>query len=68
VALASAFATLDKARVAADLAALPPAVARDVGTVVLERLVRELNGIECDDLAGWVGSASRGRIRSGASP
>ncbi|EQB16057.1 Y-family DNA polymerase [Sphingomonas sp. NPDC092331] len=36
-------------RTAADLAALPPAVARDVGTVVLERLVRELNGIECDD-------------------
>lgn len=34
---------------AADLAALPPAVARDVGTVVLERLVRELNGVECDD-------------------
>jgi DNA polymerase V len=33
----------------ADLAALPPTVARDVGTVVLERLVRELNGIECDD-------------------
>ena len=33
----------------ADLAALPPAVARDVGTVVLERLVRELGGIECDD-------------------
>lgn len=34
---------------AAQLAALPPAVARDVGTVVLERLVRELNGIECAD-------------------
>ncbi|MBZ9649952.1 Y-family DNA polymerase [Sphingobium sp. 3R8] len=33
----------------ADLAALPPAVARDVGTVVLERLVRELGGVECDD-------------------
>src|SRR3546814_7752118 len=33
----------------ADLAALPPAVARDVGTLVLERLVRELGGIECDD-------------------
>lgn len=33
----------------ADLAAMPPAVARDVGTVVLERLVRELGGIECDD-------------------
>ena len=33
----------------ADLVAMPPAVARDVGTVVLERLVRELNGIECDD-------------------
>ena len=33
----------------ADLAALPPAVARDVGTVILERLVRELNGTECDD-------------------
>src|SRR3546814_12432233 len=28
---------------------MPPASARDVGTVVLERLVRELNGIECDD-------------------
>ncbi|WP_126174487.1 Y-family DNA polymerase [Altericroceibacterium xinjiangense] len=36
-------------RTAAELAALPPATARDVGTVVLERLVRELNGIECDD-------------------
>jgi len=36
-------------RTTADLAALPPAVARDVGTVVLERLVRELNGIECSD-------------------
>lgn len=36
-------------RTAGDLAAMPPAVARDVGTVVLERLVRELNGIECDD-------------------
>lgn len=36
-------------RTTADLAALPPAVARDTGTVVLERLVRELNGIECDD-------------------
>lgn len=35
-------------RTTADLAALPPAVARDVGTVVLERLVRELNGTECD--------------------
>lgn len=35
-------------RTAADLTALPPAVARDVGTVVLERLVRELNGIECE--------------------
>jgi DNA polymerase V len=34
-------------RTAADLTAMPPAVARDVGTVVLERLVRELNGIEC---------------------
>ena len=31
-------------RTTADLAALPPEVARDVGTVVLERLVRELNG------------------------
>ncbi|AGH51757.1 putative UV protection protein (plasmid) [Sphingomonas sp. MM-1] len=36
-------------RTTADLAALPPSVARDVGTVVLERLVRELNGTECDD-------------------
>lgn len=36
-------------RTAADLGALPPAVARDVGTVVLERLVRELSGIECED-------------------
>jgi DNA polymerase V len=33
---------------AADLTAMPPEVARSVGTVVLERLVRELNGIECD--------------------
>ncbi|MBL7373605.1 type VI secretion protein ImpB, partial [Escherichia coli] len=29
--------------------AMAPAVARDVGSVVLERLVRELNGIECVD-------------------
>lgn len=36
-------------RTTADLAALPPAVAREVGTVVLERLVRELGGVECDD-------------------
>lgn len=36
-------------RTTADLVAMPPASARDVGTVVLERLVRELNGIECDD-------------------
>ncbi|WP_354288785.1 Y-family DNA polymerase [Sphingomonas sp. UYEF23] len=35
-------------RTTADLVAMPPAAARDVGTVVLERLVRELNGIECD--------------------
>jgi DNA polymerase V len=33
---------------AADLAALHPDVARSVGTVVLERLVLELNGIECE--------------------
>ncbi len=33
---------------AADLAAMPPQQAREAGTVVLERLVRELNGIECD--------------------
>lgn len=36
-------------RTTADLAALAPSVARDVGTVVLERLVRELGGVECDD-------------------
>lgn len=36
-------------RTAGDLAALSPAIARDVGTVVLERLVRELNGVECSD-------------------
>lgn len=36
-------------RTTADLAAMPPAVARDVGTIVLERLVRELGGIECAD-------------------
>jgi DNA polymerase V len=35
-------------RTAADLADLPPQVARDTGTVVLERLVRELNGIACE--------------------
>lgn len=34
-------------RTAGDLAALPATVARDVGTIVLERLVRELNGIAC---------------------
>lgn len=31
-------------RTAAELAGMPPALARSVGTVVLERLVRELNG------------------------
>ncbi|MDO9486868.1 MAG: Y-family DNA polymerase [Sphingomonadaceae bacterium] len=31
-------------RTAGDLAAMPPSLARSVGTVVLERLVRELNG------------------------
>ncbi|MGY2734606.1 hypothetical protein ACVWYO_002280 [Sphingomonas sp. UYP23] len=36
-------------RTTADLVAIVPASARDVGTVVLERLVRELNGIECDE-------------------
>lgn len=36
-------------RTTADLAAMPAAVARDVGTVVLERLVRELGGVECAD-------------------
>lgn len=36
-------------RTTADLVAMAPASARDVGTVVLERLVRELNGVECDD-------------------
>ncbi len=36
-------------RTTADLVAMPPASARDVGTVVLERLVRELNGIECEE-------------------
>jgi len=38
-------------RTAADLVALPATVARDVGTVVLERLVRELNGIECAEFS-----------------
>jgi DNA polymerase V len=32
----------------ADLTAMAPASARDLGTVVLERLVRELNCFECD--------------------
>jgi len=36
-------------RTTADLAAMHPDIARDVGTVVLERLVRELNGVECSD-------------------
>jgi len=31
-------------RTASDLAAMPPSLARSVGTVVLERMVRELNG------------------------
>lgn len=35
---------------AADLAAMAPALARMTGTVVLERLVRELGGTACDDL------------------
>jgi DNA polymerase V len=35
-------------RTTADLVAMAPASARDVGTVVLERPVRELNGVECD--------------------
>jgi len=34
-------------RTTADLVAMAPASARDVGTVVLERLVRELNGVAC---------------------
>jgi DNA polymerase V len=38
-------------RSAGDLAALPPAQARQVGGVVLERLVRELGGQACHDLA-----------------
>ena len=38
-------------RTALDLARLDPRVARDVGTVVLERLVRELGGEDCTDLA-----------------
>ena len=38
-------------RTAADLVALPPLVARGIGTVVLERLVLELNGIECAEFA-----------------
>lgn len=37
-------------RTTSDLVALPPEVARSTGTVVLERLVRELNGVECSDL------------------
>lgn len=36
-------------RTTAHLAAMPPEVARRTGTVVLERLVRELNGVECSD-------------------
>lgn len=36
-------------RTTAELAAMPPELARDAGTVVLERLVCELNGIECSD-------------------
>lgn len=32
---------------AADLTAMLPEVARSVGTVVLERLILEVNGIEC---------------------
>lgn len=35
-------------RTTADLVAMAPASAGDVGTVVLERLVRELNAVECD--------------------
>lgn len=38
-------------KTAADLTALSPEIARSVGTVVLERLVRELNGVECADFA-----------------
>ncbi len=38
-------------RTAADLAALPPRQARELGSVVLERLVRELGGQPCHDLA-----------------
>jgi DNA polymerase V len=37
-------------RTTADLAAMDPHQARNVGTVVLERLVRELNGIGDDEL------------------
>jgi DNA polymerase V len=35
-------------RTTADLVAMAPASARDVRTVVLKRLVRELNGVECN--------------------
>lgn len=35
-------------RTTADLVAMAPASARDVGTVVLERQVRELNGVACE--------------------
>jgi DNA polymerase V len=35
-------------RTTAHLVAMAPASARDVGTVVLERLVRELNGVACE--------------------
>lgn len=38
-------------RTAADLARMEPEVARRVGTVVLERLVRELGGVACTELA-----------------
>lgn len=37
-------------RTAADLVAFDPATARSVGTVVLERLMRELGGLACDQI------------------
>jgi DNA polymerase V len=41
-------------KTAADLASMDPRIARQAGTVVLERLVRELAGEACDDLSNEV--------------
>jgi len=60
-------------RTTADLVAMALASARDVGTVVIERLVRELNGVKCDSFkpepeAGKATTVTRPVWRAGDGP